>query len=198
VVDPTRKALDIIRDEHRSLASVLHALQYLSRDARDKGEAPNFGLLRLIVDYIDSFHQRFHHPKEDEYLFRAIRARSSEGSALLDDLERQHVQGDERISDMREALNHFQVSGTAGAARFAQVVDDYANFHWVHMRAEEDQIMPLAQRVLTDADWQTIDAAFTANEDPMFGREPQEDYALLFKLIVNMAPAPIGLGDRSH
>ena len=74
----TASALDIIRAEHRSLASVLHALQYLARQIRDAGATPDYGLLRLIVDYIEEFHQRYHHPKEDEYLFRAIQARTRE------------------------------------------------------------------------------------------------------------------------
>jgi hypothetical protein len=33
-----------------------------------------------------------------------------------------------------------------------------------------------------------------ANEDPLFGARPREDFRRRFGLILNRAPAPIGLG----
>lgn len=190
------RALDIIRTEHRSLAAVLHALQYLARHIRDQGSAPDYGLLRLMVDYIERFHERFHHPKEDEYLFVAIRNRTREGDTLLAELEAQHAEGDGWIHNLRDAINHLQAGGGQDTAAFAKAVDTYADFHWKHMRMEEDELMPLAQRVLTAEDWQGIDAAFTANDDPMFGKAPRAEFAVLFKLIVSQAPAPIGYGGK--
>jgi hemerythrin-like domain-containing protein len=62
------------------------------------------------------------------------------------------------------------------------------------MRLEEDVVLPLAERTLTEADWQPIDAAFRANEDPLFGARPREEFRKLFQLIVNLAPAPVGVG----
>ena len=44
-----------------------------------------------MVDYIDSFHQRFHHPKEDDFLFRAIRVRTRKGDTVLAELEAQRL-----------------------------------------------------------------------------------------------------------
>jgi hemerythrin-like domain-containing protein len=187
-------ALEIIRTEHRSLASVIHGLQYLARHIRDQGAAPDYGLLRLIVDYIERFHERFHHPKEDEYLFKAIRTRTREGDAVLAELEAQHAEGDGWLRNLRDAVNHLQASGGKDSVAFAKAVDLYADFHWKHMRMEEDEVMPLAQRVLSAEDWNDIDAAFTANDDPLFGKVPREEFAALFKLIVSQAPAPIGYG----
>jgi hemerythrin-like domain-containing protein len=193
---PTR-VLDIIRTEHRSLAAVLHALQYLAREIRDHGAAPDYGLLRLMVDYIDSFHQRFHHPKEDEFLFRAIRIRTREGNTLLADLEAQHAEGDGWLMNLREAVNHLQASAGKRSGDFAHAVDLYADFHWKHMRQEEEEVMPLAERVLSAEDWREIDAAFTDNDDPMFGKAPREEYAALLKLILSQAPPPVGYGGKT-
>ena len=192
----TPHALDIIRAEHRSLASMLHALQYLARHIHDQGSAPDYGLLRLMVDYMESFHQRFHHPKEDEYLFKAVRIRSHEGDTVLAELEAQHAEGDGWLRNLRDAINHLQATGGKDTAAFAKAVDTYAEFHWQHMRMEEDELMPLAQRVLSPEDWKQIDAAFTANDDPLFGKAPREEFATLFKLIVSQAPAPIGYGGK--
>jgi hemerythrin-like domain-containing protein len=190
------RTLEIIRTEHRSLAAVLHVLQYLTRSIKEQGTAPDYSLLRLIVDYIESFHQRFHHPKEDEHLFKAIRRRTHEGDTVLADLEAQHAEGDGWLQNLREAVNRLQASGGRATEEFARAVEMYADFHWKHMRQEEDEVIPLAERTLRPEDWREIDAAFTDHEDPMFGKAPQEKYAALFKLILSQAPPPVGYGGK--
>jgi hemerythrin-like domain-containing protein len=187
------RALHIIRTEHRSLAAVLHALQQLARGARDGKLKPDFGLLRLIVDYIDSFHERFHHPKEDQYLFKALRERTGEGGETLAELDRQHEQSHARLAELREAINVYQ-SDARGAPELARQVEAYAEFHWMHMRLEEDEVLPLAERALSPEDWKEIDAAFTSNDDPLFGAARRNEYERLFHEIAELAPPPIGHG----
>jgi hemerythrin-like domain-containing protein len=187
------KALGIIRTEHRSLAAVLYTLQALARGAHDGRLAPDYALARLIVDYLESFHQRFHHPKEDDHLFRALRARTGEARAALAELEREHREGDAQLAELREAINRAQ-SGAGGAQELAAAVERYADFHWHHMRTEEDVIMPLAERVLTEEDWNGIDAAFADHDDPLFGRARREEYRRLLAAIAEHAPPPLGTG----
>jgi hypothetical protein len=62
------------------------------------------------------------------------------------------------------------------------------------MRAEEDEVLPLAEKHLSAADWEAIDAAFLGHVDPMFGVEAGVEYDALFSRIVNLAPPPIGVG----
>jgi len=187
------KALDIIRAEHRSLAAVMHTLQALMRGAREGRLVPDYALLRAIVDYLESFHQRFHHPKEDEYLFRTLRARTSEARDTLDELERDHAEGDAHLARLREAIDRAQ-AGQSSVTGLAAEAERYADFHWRHMRAEEDVIMPLAARVLTEEDWRRIDAAFADNDDPLFGKARREEYRRLLAFIAQHAPSPIGDG----
>ncbi|HEX6081933.1 MAG TPA: hemerythrin domain-containing protein [Methylomirabilota bacterium] len=187
-------ALSIIREEHRSLSAVTRTLMLLAREARAGGGAPDYELFTLILDYIEGFADRFHHPKEDRYLFTALRRRTREANQTLDVLERDHASGDELLRDLRYLLARCRVGGAAAIDTFTATVEEYAAFHWRHMRLEEDTVMPLAERWLTAADWEPIDAAFQANEDPLFGARPREEFRRLFGLILNRAPAPIGLG----
>ena len=64
-----KESLRIIRDEHRSMSSVLQALKELARMARDPGVRPDFRAFRAIVRYIDEYPEVMHHPKEDGFLF---------------------------------------------------------------------------------------------------------------------------------
>jgi hemerythrin-like domain-containing protein len=189
------KALGIIRAEHRSLAAVLYTLQAQMRGACEGRFAPDYPLAREIIDYLESFHQRFHHPKEDDFLFKALRERSAAANAELERLEGEHAEGDTRLAALREAIDRAQ-SGAGSVQEFAAEIERYADFHWRHMRAEEDVVMPLAERLLSLDDWRRIDAAFEDNEDPLFGKAKREEYRRLLAAIAEHAPAPFGAGDK--
>ena len=59
------------------------------------------------------FPEKLHHPKEDAYLFRKLRERTSEFDATLDELERQHVDGHQLVE--RAGAEHRRLRG--GSAR---------------------------------------------------------------------------------
>jgi hypothetical protein len=98
-------ALSIIREEHRSLSAVTRTLKLLARDARGGGREPDWELFTLILDYIEGFSDRFHHPKEDHHLFTAVRRRTREADEALDVLERDHARGDELLRELRYLLS---------------------------------------------------------------------------------------------
>jgi hemerythrin-like domain-containing protein len=188
------EAIRIIEDEHRSLAAVLHGMLYLVREIRDRGARPNFDLLGAMVYYIDAFPEHFHHPKEDQYLFARLRLRYSDAAPLIDRLEAEHRVGAQMIRALEQALTRYQQGGATEFPAFLAAVDGYAAFHWDHMRAEEKELLPLAQKHLNAADWQAIDAAFLGHTDPMLGAPAGAGYEALFTRIVNLAPPPIGVG----
>jgi hemerythrin-like domain-containing protein len=180
-----KAALSIIRDEHRTISAVLHALKDLAREAQDPAAPPAFAALRAMVRYIDEFPERLHHPKEDDLLARLV-ALAPETRPLADSLRQEHAEGARLVRELERALLFFEDRAPAGAVEFLEAVNAYAEFHWQHMRKEEQELLPLAERCLTDADWRLIDAAFVANPD----------FEKLFTRIVNLAPEPVGLGAR--
>ena len=189
-----RQALAVILEEHRSLAAVLHGLRFLVRRIREGGKKPDFAVLRAMLHYIDTFPERQHHTKEDRYLFGRIRARTHEVDALLADLESEHKLGGEMIRHLEQGMLRFEQGGGQYFDAFATAVEAYCDFHWQHMRKEEDLILPIAERVLTEADWTELDAAFAANANPLGGVQVHEDFDKLFREIVKLAPPPIGVG----
>jgi hypothetical protein len=48
--------------------------------------------------------------------------------------------------------------------------------------------------VLEAHDWAQIEAAFAAHRDPLAGVSPETDHERLFRRIVALVPAPLGLG----
>jgi hemerythrin-like domain-containing protein len=188
------RAIRIIQSEHRSLAAVIHGMLYLVHEIREHGAKPDFALLGAMVYYIDAFPERFHHPKEDRYLFRLLRTRWPEAKPLIERLETEHRAGAEKIRSLEQALARFQNGGQSEFSGFAAAVEAYAAFHWDHMRAEEKELIPLAEKHLTPDDWTVVDDAFEGHTDPLFGVEAGAQYDALFRRIVNLAPPPIGVG----
>ena len=189
------KAIQKIREEHRSISAVLHGLKQLARDAQNAGVKPEFAVFRAMIHYIDEFPEQLHHPKEDKYLFPPLAARVPETQPIIDALRGEHKQGIGLVRELERALVFFEDRWPLGGAEFLQTVDAYADFHWKHMRKEEEQILPLAERYFTAREWEAIDRAFDVNKDPVAGIK-ERDFQALFTRIVNLAPEPIGLGDR--
>ena len=187
-------ALDVIRDEHQALAAMLRSLSMLLQHARREHQLPPFDVLRAMMFYIDEFPERLHHTKESELLFPKLRQRAPEMAAVLDRLDRDHATGERAIRELEHALLAFEVMGESRRDAFEQATERYISAYLDHMAREENDVLPAAKRLLTEADWDELDAAFAANKDPLTGHEPEDGYRPLFRKIVNTAPAPIGLG----
>jgi hemerythrin-like domain-containing protein len=114
---------------------------------------------------------------------------------LVDELRAEHEEGARLIRELERALVLMEEAWPLRAREFQQAVDAYAEFHWKHMRKEEQQLLPLAERHLLPEDWNAIDDAFAANRDPIAGVQ-ERDFDQLFSRIVSLAPQPVGLGDR--
>jgi len=189
-----KDAITIMKSEHRSISAVLQGLKELARMAQDARVRPRFEVLRSMLRYIDEYPEKLHHPKEDEHLFARLVARAPETRPLVEALQAEHVEGARLIRELERALVFLEEGWPAGAREFLAAVDAYADFHWKHMRKEENELLPLAQRHLAAGDWKAIDAAFAANADPI--AEVQErNFDKLFSRIANLAPAPVGLGE---
>ena len=190
-----QQALRIIHDEHRSISAVLSGLKSLAQMARDSKLRPVFDVYRAMIYYIDVFPERMHHPKEDQYLFARLLQRDPSTRALVEGLKAEHVAGGQLVRDLEQALLAYEQTWPEGAEKFGAAVENYSQFHWKHMGKEENELLPLAQKALTAEDWDAIETAFAANEDPIADQR-EKDFDNLYQRIVNLAPAPIGLGDR--
>jgi hemerythrin-like domain-containing protein len=159
IAPASRRAIGMIRDEHRSLTAVLHAWMHLLAGARREHAPPDLQRMEAIVRYLRYF-PLAHHPKEDEFLFRRLRAHTSALDAELDELERQHAR-DRQLVDGLAAMVARLGRGEQDPGPLESAVNAYASFLWEHLGREEGVILPATERHLTAADWAEIDAAFS-------------------------------------
>lgn len=174
-----QRALALLREEHRSLAAVLHALLAQIDDAARR---PDRALLRAMLYYIEQFPERLHHPKEELHLFARLRERTGECDALIAPLQQQHAAGAEQFSRLRRLLEAGDDAAFAGAARA------FAQEQWQHMSAEETLVLPAASRHLLAEDWREIAQAFEANVDPRL--DASESFDTLAARLLELAGRP--------
>jgi hemerythrin-like domain-containing protein len=190
--------LRVIRDEHAVLAAVLRSISLLLSECRRHRVQPDFAVLRAMLFYIDEFPEKVHHTKESELLFPKMRERGA-ALAVLDRLDAEHAASHRAVLELEHDLLALEMmsdakDADARRARFEARMHDYVTAYLEHIRLEEVEVLPLAERVLTAADWAALDAAFMKNRDPLTHREGDDAFRPLFKRILTTLPAPLGLG----
>src|SRR6185436_2313125 len=108
--DEMNEAIRILRNEHRSISSVLHALRELAQTAQDPAVRPEFAVFRAMIYYIDTFPERLHHPKENDVLFPRILIRSPAAASLVQRLRDEHEKGAALIRELERSLLAFEVA----------------------------------------------------------------------------------------
>lgn len=192
--DSKSVAIGTIRSEHRSLAAVINNMKAVLQEVRAGRMSMDYPLFWTMVHYIDVFPNRFHHPKEDDWLFAKLKLRTAEADALIDTLQAQHKGEAIVLAEIRRTLGNAEAGVDGGLDAFETAVGNYANFTWTHLRCEEHDLLPIAERVLLDEDWNAIATAFAENEDPLSGKQPASSvFNALFRSIVLKTPAPLGL-----
>ena len=188
-------SLKIIRDEHASLAAMLSSMRMLVKMGPHESRRQFFDVVRGMLFYIDEYPERLHHPKESNLLFPKVLQRSPKVMGAIDRLDRDHGHSEKAARELQHLLLAWELLGPTRRASFEEAFEQYVEFYLQHMTLEEEVILPEAERVLSEADWAGLDAAFEANCDPLTGHyPPPAEYEKLFSLIVSHAPAPIGLG----
>jgi len=187
-------ALTIIESEHRNLAAVLYSMDQLIGEI-ENGKHPNFAIFHGLFTYIDRFLNRYHHPKENLYLFPRVLARAPDTEDLIHELGRQHGEGEILFVEMLKSLSAYEFSGASEFHGFRDNLLKYTAFERNHAQLEESELLPRARAVLEVSDWEAIDAAFGENQDPMFGDQWDSEFSVLFAKLVNSLPAPVGLGE---
>jgi hemerythrin-like domain-containing protein/nucleotide-binding universal stress UspA family protein len=184
-LSPEQRALTVIRDEHRSLAAVIHALQ-AALAQHSEGQGADLQLLQAGLFYLEQFPQRVHHPREEQTLFKLLRQRAAQCNEVIDVLEQQHRTGTATFHALRQALADLVADAPQARASFVRTLQAYADHEWSHMAMEEKQVFPLASQYLQASDWVDVATAFEAHTDPFLGTETEQGFSQVFKRLMDL------------
>ena len=171
--------------DHANIAKLLELLESEIL-AIEVGKTPDYPLMQDVMRYMAQHSDRFHHPKEDLIYAQLLKR----GSGIRDDVENiieEHVSirlaGQEFSGLLRvSGIDSVDLRERLGDCGFA-----YIRTLREHMRKEEKHLFPLALDVLTQREWQFIDEALDAIDDPLFDEMTADDYRRLFRLITDQS-----------
>ncbi|MCP5418935.1 MAG: ATP-binding cassette domain-containing protein [Gammaproteobacteria bacterium] len=196
------QAVSIIKSEHSRVRRILMMLTELRQDLEQSTAQPDAVLFRAIFEYLGSY-ERMHYPKEEKYLFQALRLRlprenetpPDEVGALLDRLCHDHQQSTQWIKNMDARLNECLEGGLEQREVFLRELAHFVHLTEKHMDMEEQRLLPAAMDSLTTEDWQAVDEGFLHYDhllDPLLGEAANVDFNQLYSRVIHYAPEPLG------
>lgn len=186
-----------IKNEHRSLGRVLELVRELLQGIEAQHVSPDFELLSKAFYYIDDFPVRCHHPKEDEYLFKAVRRYVPQQHVIVNQLQAEHVLDRQLLRDLHSALVCYQGGALDGLKRLRAHLDVYCAVLREHMKKEEKLLANVGFDVPAAA-WAAMAEAFTCEADPLFGKTQRGEFDMLRERIRMRLPAKMRRsGERS-
>lgn len=188
-------ALSIISQDHSNLWRMATTVDQVATEI-EAGAPVDVAFFNAVFDYLEQFVDRVHHPKEDDYLFRLLRQRSTAVNAILDSLQVEHLEGPAKVQALRASVAA-AAQGSLTGGELAVALRAYTGGLKNHIVTEEKSVLPLARTALLEADWAEINRAFLDNRDPVFGEQSQAEFRELYHRVVSLAPESVGLGSIS-
>jgi hemerythrin-like domain-containing protein len=171
-----------LHEEHRGIARLLRALEY-QIGVFESGRRPDYDVLSGIADYFTGFPEECHHPKED-LLYRKMRERAPEEAEAVSSIEGEHDKISKQAAFFHDTVQSILLEAEISRETAAKAMRDFAENQRHHMMAEEKYFFPLAEKTLTQEDWDELDAAVGNQRDPLFGPEVTEAFRSLLDSIL--------------
>ena len=169
--------------EHDHIRRTLNLLEIQFLDLC-RGNTPDYSIMLSIVVYIQEYPEQAHHPLEDA-IFSVLLERV-EDVKLIRNLITDHTDLEAVTRNLRESLEFLKNGAVYGAVYMDELKHRLAEFlsrQRRHLYAEEMDVYPLIQRVLTDQDWKDIQSIVPLMDDPVFGERTRNDYERLHRMI---------------
>ena len=156
-----------LQNDHKHIAVLLNLLKGKYQKLAE-GESVNFGLVRDVVEYMQSYTEHSHHPLEDiiydYYLERFARKDSTRR------LSQEHQKLEDASTTLAATLNLILSDIVVAKEKLIEDLKAYVTMQEKHLAYEEENIFPLLEKTMTAEDWQKVESTCSAKlvDDPLF------------------------------
>ncbi len=171
------RALDTLIQEHRDMEKLLYALER-QLAAFDEGKTVDYEIVEAVIDYSFAYPDLCHHPVEDA-IYDLVRQRDPGALNGRVDLEAEHKKLAELTRKFSALLKGVMQETPTPREWFDKTARDYIDFTRNHMEMEEQYFFPVADAVLSNDDWQHIEARLDSEEDPLFSARAHDRFQRL-------------------
>jgi hemerythrin-like domain-containing protein len=162
-----RQPLHALKQDHRVIERALRALDGICLRLRLGEEIPHSSLAQIVA-FISTFADRYHHGKEESYLFPALERRGilREGGPLAI-IEQQHEIERKLTAQMHRALEEYEHLDQESGRRFVEAARRYTDHLINHIQTEDSLLFRLADEILEDADIAEMKKGFERSESEL-------------------------------
>ena len=158
-----------LREDHARLGRAVTAMRAHigSRDRDERGAW--LDLLASLVDYVAEYPDVVHHPREDRLFERLVDQGLTPAERQLVAMNlAEHAKLAEATERLMADVDAVLAGATLSETDLATHALNYLDLQVEHMRREEAQLFPLAERLLSEADFEALDQELAAQRDPLF------------------------------
>lgn len=148
------RLIHMLKHEHRVIEKGLRALDGMCLNLKLGNNVPPKALSELL-DFIQNFADRFHHAREESFLFPALRELGfDEDSGALWFLKEEHGVERSLLAELEIAIDEYGDGDASAINRFVESATKFRDHLLAHMQKEEGFLFRLAEEVLdeTEAD----------------------------------------------
>ena len=172
---PEQPIMKALRAEHRHIATVMQLFADQLK-AMEDGQYVDGHVVFEIMDYMATWPDRYHHPRED-LIYCRVAELDPKAADEVDTLQRDH---DNTAARGRELLKQIEGwrDGDVSHTSVIKLGRAYIDHMYEHMNIEEKVVFPHIESILTLEDWRELaeDDQLRAVSDPVFGPRVQREF----------------------
>ena len=160
--------------EHRNIERLLAVLER-ELEVFDRGDHPDYELIRAIISYFEVYPELYHHPQED-VVFAKLKIRDPAAAAKVGNLALEHQKGADRLRRVAQAVDSVLADREILRQNVDNIVRDFIEYQRRHVMMEDRDFFPAALNAFGPQDWTEIASALTSHEDPLFSEAAEERF----------------------
>ncbi len=186
-------ATTTLRQEHEAILKMLEAAEEVVHQLKRRA-AVSPRTLSGLLEFLRLFADRCHHAKEEEFLLPLLEQKGlPSAGGPLGVMLLEHDQGRGFIRQMGAASEAYSRGEEGAGERWLRAASGYIQLLRTHIMKENNILFPIADRLLSPAEQQTLSDAFERIENEKLGPGTHE---LLHALMVRLR-AEIFSGTKS-
>ena len=166
--------IELLSGEHRNIEKLLAVLER-ELEIFDRGERPDYEVIRAIISYFEVYPEVYHHPQED-LVFAKLKTRDAVAAAKVGDLAGEHQKGADRLRRVARAVDSVLMDEEVLRETVHAIIRDFIEHERRHMMMEDRYFFPAALKALKPQDWTEIASALTSRKDPLFSDAAEETF----------------------
>ncbi|MBZ5688064.1 MAG: hemerythrin domain-containing protein [Acidobacteriia bacterium] len=160
----TRRPTEELEQEHRVIQQVVGAMAVLI-EKLESGKEVDPSVFTDLSEFLQTFGDKCHHAKEEEYLFKLLEKKGVPVSGCpLAVLLHEHEKGRSLMADLKLTSATYVRTPNAGKEALIGTLRRLIELYPAHIWKEDYLLFPMAEKLLSESEQKELSAQFAEHE----------------------------------